>query len=198
MLGTLRALNKDVFIKRMKVRVVRTEDKAEHTFTWRAFRSNVYTGAALTPQSLAVAGSFLVNTAAPRQYNVFFASAAFTGQYQSLVQPLRDAWLSFLNAQNLAPNPAFAADKFTQFIQAGHTTELHTAISNGFFWRSGDYQLEFIIETDSLAKDISRQWRFSISAQDEQALRLNVITLIRELCNLPVTYNFANKEYLPA
>ncbi len=212
LLGTLRALNKDMFVQRMKVRVIRSHDKAEHTFTWRAFRPSAVVLTASPPSSLEVAGSFLVSLAAPRQYNVFFASAVFAAQYEPHVQPLRDAWRAFLEERirQLDPtlqaarraavvaNPALLGDDFNEFIRAGHATNLHTAISNGFFWHAGDYQLEFTIDTDTQLAATMRHWRFSLTAQDEQNLRLNVVTLIRELCYLPVVYNFAYKEYVAA
>lgn len=211
LLGTLRARDKDVFVQRMRVRVVRAHDRAEHTFTWRAFRPSTVTLGAGAPLALEVAGSFLVSTAAPRQYNVFFASAVFAAQYEPQIQPLRDAWRAFLEEQlrranvdpalqlpRLLENPALLADQFNEFIRAGHATGLHAAISNGFFWHAGDYHLDFMIDTESQAEATSRRWRFTISAQDEQNLRLNVVTLIRELCYLPVVYNFAYKEYVAA
>ena len=208
LLGTLRALNKDIFVRRMKVRVIRTSDKAQHTFTWRAFRPSAVMLGAGSAQSLEIAGSFLVTIAAPRQYNVFFASAAFAAQYEHHVQPLRDAWQLFVEEQirrvdeqlvgqiaRALENPALSAAMFDQFIRAGNATNLHAAISNGFFWHSGDYQLEFIIETDGRPDTVTRRWRLSLSADEEQRLRLNVITLIRELCYLPIVYNFSYKEY---
>lgn len=210
LLGTLRALDKDVFVQRMRVRVVRAHDKAEHTFIWRAFRPTTVTVGVGAPLALEVAGSFLVSTAAPRQYNVFFASAVFAAQYEPLIQPLRDAWRAFLEDQlrqaNIDPaqlprlleNPALLADQFGAFIHAGHATGLHAAISNGFFWHAGDYRLDFMIDTESEAQASSRHWCFTLSTQDEQNLRLNVVTLIRELCYLPVVYNFAYKEYVAA
>lgn len=211
LLGTLRAVGKDVFVQRMSVRVVRAHDRAEHTFTWRAFRPSTVTVGAGAPLALEVAGSFLVSAAAPRQYNVFFASAVFAAQYEPHIQPLRDAWRAFLEGQlrqaNLNPaehlarllgNPELLAGQFAQFLQAGNATGLHAAISNGFFWHAGDYRLDFMIDTHAKAEAISRHWRFALSAQDEQSLRLNVVTLIRELCYLPVVYNFAHKEYVEA
>ena len=41
------------------------------------------------------------------------------------------------------------AEQFGEFIRAGHATNLHAAISNGFFWHAGEYQLDFMIDPDS-------------------------------------------------
>lgn len=205
LLGTLRAEDKDIFIHRMKLRVVRLSDRAEHTFTWRAFRPNVLalSGA---QQSLEIAGSFLVSTTTPQKYNVFFASAAFASQYEGHVQPIRDHWQLFLDERHatqqgqgeaLSPtqDPAMAAGLFDEFIRSGSATALHTAAANGFFWHAGSYELELTIETDRARENVVKRWAFAILAEDEQRLRLNIITLIRELCNLQVVYNFVYKDY---
>lgn len=208
LLGTLSASNHDVFVKRMKVRVIRSRDRAEHTFTWRAFRPSVITLGGGGAQTLEIAGSFLVTTNRAHQYNVFFASAVFAAQYEQYVQPLRDSWSSFVEQrirevdENLVgqiarvlETPALSAELFNNFIGAGHAKDLHTAISNDFFWHAGAYELEFTIETNGKPETFVRRWRYSLSAEDEGNLRLNVVTTIRELCNLPVVYNFAYKEY---
>lgn len=208
LLGTLRAQNKDIFIQRMRLRVVRASDRAEHTFTWRAFRPSVLalSGA---QQGLEIAGSFLVSTTAPQKYNVFFASAAFASQYESHVQPFRDSWQRFLyeqrqhqdtqvsdtiaqGQQDQSPSAAL----FNQFIGSVSATALYTAVSNGFFWHAGSYELELQIETDRSQENLVKHWGFAIVPDDEQRLRLNIITLIRELCDLPVVYNFLYKDYV--
>jgi hypothetical protein len=208
LLGTLRAEHKDVFVKRMQVRVIRSRDRAEHTFTWRAFRPNVVTLGSGGSQTMEIAGSFLVTITRAHAYNVFFASAVFAGQYEQFVQPLRDSWNTFVEQEirrvdenmvgqigRALENPFLSTQLFNSFIAAGHATNLHTAISNDFFWHAGDYELEFTVETNARPELLIQRWRYTLTAQDEQNLRFNAITSIRELCNLPVVYNFVYKEY---
>ena len=92
-------------------------------------------------------------------------------------------------------NSALSARLFDDFIGAGHAAELHTAISNDFFWRAGDYDLEFTVDNNGRPGALLRGWRFNLTEEDERNLRLNVVTIVRELCNLPVVYNFVYKEY---
>ena len=145
-------------MKRMRVRMIRSRDRAEHTFTWRAFRPSVMTLGSGGPQTLEIAGSFLVATNRAHQYNVFFASAVFAGQYEQFVQPLRDSWNTFVEQEirrvdentvgqiaRVLENPFLSTELFNSFIAAGHATNLHTGISNNFFWHAGDYELEFAV-----------------------------------------------------
>ena len=59
-----------------------------------------------------------------------------------------------------------------------------------------DYRVGLMIDAESKAEVSSRRWRFALSTQDEQNLRLNVVTLVRALCNPRVVYNFACKDYV--
>ena len=209
LLGTLRAQHRDVFVQRMRIRVARLRDQAQHTFGWRAFRSSTISLNPTAPPPLEVASSFLVTPGAPRQYNVFFAAEGFAAEYQAYVQPLRDAWLGFLETElrkvdealagqiaRVLENPTLSSQLFADFGRAGHGTALHTQLSNGFFWRAGDYELELFVETAGRARSTLR-WGFSVTEKEEKDLRLNAIGIIRELCYLPVVWNFAYKDYVP-
>ena len=82
-------------------------------------------------------------------------------------------------------SPGLSATLFNEFTDGGNATALRTAVSNEFFWHAGDYELVFEIETDRTAETIRKMWTFSISPEEEQDLRLNIIRLVRELCYLP-------------
>lgn len=211
LLGTLRAREKGVFVREMRVRVVRDRNRAEHEFTWRAFRPSSISIGAQAQQTLEIASSFLVSPESPHRYNVFFASAAFASEYQSDVQPLRDEWQRFVEQKirqvnpnlvgqigRVLENPALSSQLFSEFNTAGHATDLHARLSNHFFWHAGTYRLHFTAETDGRLGPVARSWRFELTPAEESALRLNIIAVIRELCFLPVVYNFAYKPYQSA
>ena len=186
--GTLRAQHDSVFVQRMGVRVIRLKDRAEHILDWRAFRPNVVTIAPNPTTTFSVAASFLVSTAVPRTYNVFFASQQFVADYQALVQPLRDTWQGF-------PQQVQQESTFGRFVAAKHGTDMHAAISHGFYWHAGEYELQLTVETSQARQHPVQRWRFTITAKDEQDLRLNIVSIIREIVGLPVLYNFAYKPY---
>lgn len=207
LLGTLRADKGDIFVNTMRVRVVRLRDKAEHIFTWRAFRPNEIAVGPNQGIQLHIARGFLVTPKAPKQYHVFFASDSFSNEYQSQVQPLRDSWIAFVEQaikqvdENLVnqiskvlEHPGASAELFSKFIDSGTATPLHKQLSNDFFWRAGDYKIMFTTENEG-KHSITKEWSFTISQKDEADLRLNAITIIREICGLSVTYNFSHKEY---
>jgi len=75
LIGTLRCLEKDVFIKSMNVEIVRKKDGARHHFRWYAFRPNELSLGAQSQPRLEIAGSFLATPSQPNKYNIFFTES---------------------------------------------------------------------------------------------------------------------------
>lgn len=76
-------------------------------------------------------------------------------------------------------NSALSAELFAQFIQAGHPTAVHTAMSSRFFWHAGPYELFLDVETEGQAEPLAGHWNFILTDEDEQYLRGNTPTIIR-------------------
>lgn len=104
--GTLRAKNKHVFVTQMRLRVVRENDKAEHTFSWRAFKANTFDTTTGTHKNIELASGFTIALADPRPINVFFASESFAHSYASEASALQAAWVAFGNKKELKWDPA--------------------------------------------------------------------------------------------
>jgi len=202
--GTLRALKKDVFVSEMHVVITRMSDNAMHNFTWRAFKSNTFSAISMTPEAIELATSFNLPVAAPRPINVFFASADFASRYAQHAEELRNAWYSFgrekvneLGNQiaTLVETPGFADNLFSEFSNGPVPLNLFTQLNHGFFWQSGNYRLDLHVRSASPTKSIKNSWRLSITDEDEQKLRLNSLTVLKELCGLQVQYYFIYKPY---
>lgn len=204
LLGTLRAEKGDIFINKMQVRVVRLRDKAEHIFSWRAFRPNEIATNLSTNIQLHIASGFLITPKAPKQYHVFFASDSFSSEYQEHIQPLRESWIAFAErtaaqpdeniTNQIAKSKETTSEVFSKFISSGKATSFYNKISNDFFWHTGKYKIIFTVENDG-RHPIANEWEITITEKDERDLRLNTITIVQELCGLPVNYNFSYKEY---
>lgn len=95
-------------------------------------------------------------------------------------------------------NPALSHGLFDRFMKTGSTSKLFAALAHGFFWQQGDYRLECVVEVAGRAQPVCCAWSFSLTEREENDLRLHVISVIRDLCNLPVVYNFAYKPYANA
>ncbi|MGH2567489.1 MAG: hypothetical protein ACRDGA_04065, partial [Bacteroidota bacterium] len=202
--GTLRALKKDVFVSEMHVVITRRSDNAMHNFTWRAFKSSTFSPISMAPEAIEIATSFNLPVSAPRPINVFFASADFASRYAQQAEDLRTAWYKFgmqkvnkLGNQiaTLVQTPGFADNLFSEFSNSPAPLALFTQLNHRFFWQSGEYRLDLHVRSASPTKPTKDSWRFDITADDEQKLRLNSSTVLKEVCGLQVQYNFIYKPY---
>lgn len=208
LIGTVRAHSRGVFIDKMTIRIVRVRDRAEHEFIWRAFRPNSIPIGAGSGLSIAFATSFLLMPDNPREYNVFFASLSFATDYAPQVAPLQAAWVRFIQSK-LGPindpqgaqvaailrDPNLSGIFFDDFVTQPEPGKLIQSLTQDLFWRVGQYELGLVIHCAHPARDLRRSWKFSVGERDEEVLRLNVITLIRQLCSLPTNYTYVYKEY---
>lgn len=93
--GTLRAVNKDVFVKRMTVTITKLKDGSTHTFNWKAFRSNTISLNPNDPVRFEIASSFLLTGDNPFKYNIFFVDESFAAEVAPRVTGLTAKWYEF-------------------------------------------------------------------------------------------------------
>jgi hypothetical protein len=70
-----------------------------------------------------------------------------------------------------------------------------TALSNDFFWKGGEYNLSVVVQVARPNKGYVLNRFFSLTDQDVQNLRYNILVLLDEVRQLPAVYNFAYPEY---
>ncbi|GAB4185491.1 MAG: hypothetical protein Tsb002_09210 [Wenzhouxiangellaceae bacterium] len=201
--GALRVINKNVFITEMRVNIVRASDQTTRSFTWRAFKSSKLSGPNLAPENIEFASSFTVAVNSPRVVNVFFASENFTDRYAQDALKLKSAWAAFVHyAQpkygeqyhQLLQDPAFVNELFDTFLEAQTDNAFQSDLKDHFFWKSGEYSIELRTSSASL-DDVIHQWTINLSEEDESRLRDNIGLTMKEICGLPVTYDFIYKPY---
>ena len=205
LLGTLRVRSRDVFVDEMRVQVTRMKDKAEKTLYWKAFRSNTISLTMNISESVEIARSFSVTTDIPREYNVFLASTDFASNYLAKIPHLRNAWRTFVTntVQQNDPNllsaalqdPNISGQFFEKFMSQNLAAELYELLNNDFFWHASEYRIDLTISCTNPTPDVATSWMLTLNEQDEKDLRLNIVSLIRELVYLPPWYSVANKNY---
>lgn len=206
LLGTLRAVNQEVFVEGMSVRVIRLRDKAERTLRWRAFRSSGINSPGSAAQ-FDLPRSFLVQPTAPYNYNIVFADGEFEAEFRSRLNEVPERWRTFLQAVvtkgNIAPEnletlfrDANASQVFwTEFAKEPWLTDLYRAIDERFFWHAGEYELTLDTRVASPARAPATGWHFLISDQDSKALRTNAIGVLRAQSGYNVFLHFAYPQY---
>lgn len=210
LIGTLRAAHQDVFIERISVRVTRLKDNAQLPLTWRAFRPSEIPLGDSSNTTLEPAGSFLLGTASPMKYNIFFGSDQFVADFSGRASLTPNRWHEFVEQRIKAlepneqqrtraakDNPALNEILWREFSNGEHISVLYREFTTGFYWRAGTYKLEMIIDAEEPALSATKQWAFSLSEDDAESLRVNIVPLLRSLAGLSATYSFAYPRYEP-
>jgi hypothetical protein len=210
--GTIRALNKDVFIRTIDLLVVREKDKAQHYFKWIAFQSPKIDIAGSQPTPMELPSGFLVSPNSPHRFNIVFndnelfndirplLNAYYSGWYKT-TEELNKIWLPL---SGMTPSLPIINQRF-EVIERFRKSPIHvdtfTALDRKCYWEQGNYQLIINVTTSKPNKTFTNRYHFSITEADSRILKLNVITILEE----PVTgylripnppYNWAFSEYI--
>jgi hypothetical protein len=208
LIGTLRAHQRDVFVKEMQAEVRRVEDGATRLLKWRAFRPNDIPIGAPQSRTITFASGLSVRVDSPLKYNVFLSPDSFLSDYRATAQALPKRWGAFIveafqkvdeNVRNqlasAAQNPLLTEFLFQLFLQDATAQVLREALTREFYWKPGHYDLNFRVDTASPARPVAYRWSFALDQNDLQAVESNVDTCIRELIGLAATYAFAYPAY---
>jgi hypothetical protein len=201
-------MQKDLFIKQIRLVIVRQKDKATFGFNWRAFRPNTIPLGAQQATTVEQATSFLLTPNDPYKYNIFFVDDAFIAEYKPKIEPLVKKWQEFVKDQieshsqggqipdyTLFQRPAFSEALFETFFKTKDMIDAYTELNHALYWQAGKYHLRMIVDASRPDKMFEKEWWFSLSEDDINNLRLNVIATLREICGIAARYNFAYPEY---
>lgn len=209
--GTLRASNKDVFIRSMDLLVVRERDRAQHVFKWIAFQSPKIDIAGSQPSPMEIPSGFLVSPNSPHRFNIVFNDndlfedirplwSAYYSEWYTTTEELTKIWSPSIGVPPQAEIFARQLEVIDRFQNSPIHIQTFTDLDRKCYWESGDYQLTVNVMASKPDRVFTMRYRFSISEADSKNLKLNVITMLRQpisdylrVQNYP--YNFAFSEY---
>lgn len=208
--GTLRGLNKDVFLKSIDLRIVRKKDQAQHNFRWIAFRSPKIDLAGTQPSSMEIPSGFLISPNSPHRYNIVFNDNDLFQDFRPIFSDYITEWnkvVEQLATKPLDPNSPFYTQTVKEhyviienFRNSKKHVDTYTALDRKCYWDDGEYSLILNVRTSKPDKIFSNNYCFSITETDSRNLKLNVITILEEpianylrIQNYP--YNFAYSIY---
>lgn len=207
LLGTLLTEHKDVFIKNIKIKLIKKKDNSSHNFTWKAFRSNTISLTTDQPTSLEVVSSFLLKKDNPFKYHIVFVEESFIADMNPKIAQIPQKWLEFKKEkynslkeeEKIAisqANPSLVGQiLYDDFIKTGKTTAEYTDLDRSFYWEACEYEIEFIIETPEVKDRIRKIFTFCLRENEIQQLRLNVVGIINHLCGFTQRWNFTYTDY---
>lgn len=209
--GTLRGFHKDVFAKSIDLLVVREKDKSQHVYRWIAFRPPKIELAGTQPVSMEIPSGFLITSNSPYRFNIVFNDSDLFEEIRIIFNKYFSEWQRVV-IEELIKIPPSQGGVFQEEIETQRTiiinnfrhgkthVDTYTALDRKCYWEPGDYNLTVNVRTAKPDKAFTRNYHFSISEDDSQRLKLNVITILEEpistylrVQNYP--YNFAYSAY---
>jgi hypothetical protein len=209
--GTLRAVNRDLFIRSMDLKLIRLKDRAEHNYSWGLFRSERLSTTSGQDTTLQICSGFMLTQDSPFSYNIQFWDRDVQEELRTHLEALRTAWTqAFIEAGGqplLEPGADLAAvagevqtatqNLFKTFSHSSHCVQAYNGIQRLCYWEPGRYLLEISVNTSRPDGAHSRSWEFVLSQAEVEALRLNSVKILEEACGqLFGVYNFAYPKYL--
>jgi hypothetical protein len=211
LIGTIRALDKDVFIRTIDLLVIREKDKAQHVFEWAAFLSPIIDVSGSLPAPQEIPSGFMISPNSPHRFYIIFRDSNLFKDMRSSLNEYYSEWYKtteelskiWLSLTGVPPQPAILAQQsavIDRFRKSKIHVDTFTALDRKCYWEAGDYQLTINIRASKPDVTFTRRYRFSISEVDSKNLKLNVISILKQ----PVSrylrvpdppYNFAFSEY---
>lgn len=202
LLGTLRAVDRDLFIRGIKLKVVRQKDSSVHLFDWLFFRPQSLG----TNESAELAYSFLLLTQQPFRYSIQFRDTGVFEDLKPALDELRDTWFrrwqqagptASMNAMELSSDPDPEEEVFSEFSKDPVSLSTYSILQRRNFWEAGKYDLEMTVTASNPDRSFSRRWFFKLDDGEAERLRLNAIPIIRNTCGLQKVghYNFSLQKY---
>lgn len=213
--GTLRARDREMFVRSMSLLIVKQKDESKHKFEWAFFRSNKTTIGYQIGQneevSVDLPAGFMVTPSQPFRYNILFSDIALFEEVRPALENVRDKWgahLRDLSTSKLISDLSNTSDKerrLLEVVRSSYDNEFanknehlkaYTTMDRLCYWEAGKYQLTMSVFTARPNRQFKKTWSFNLSEEDAQNLRVNVIKVLQELCNQNFgQYYFAYPRY---
>jgi hypothetical protein len=209
--GTLRGINRDIFVKSSRVILTSTEDNSQHEFEWAAFRPHriPITPSTNTERFIETASGFMITPDTPKRICIFFSDSQTREKVYSKLNSayntfrelrfnekysvLNQTWLDQTEMNKLRMELAEEYRNHVDHINA------YTEIDRTFYWKSGKYIIELQIKSARPDKTFCQKWEIEITEDQSKQLRLNTVIMIDALLwtdanlNAPAPYS----EYVP-
>lgn len=207
--GTLRARERDFFIRAIQVEVTRLKDHSQHDFDWLYFRSISTVVGKPTEVALAVPSGFMLTAAQPEQSNILFFDRNLGDEIRPVLERVYKAYAEYYQ-KKLKDNPSAHGTGttpevnlvnpwnayFEEFSQTPSHVTAYTTLDRLFYWDSGEYTLRLMVKTAKPDGLFESRWNFKLTEDDVNRVRLNSFNIIRQACGQYVwPYNFAFAHY---
>jgi hypothetical protein len=205
-------LNKDLFVQTIQLELVRKKDLSKHIFEWGVFRSEKIAISGDQQGTLELPSGFMLLTSSPRRFNIQFHDMQVQSEMRQVLNNVSKEWWVKINTEfkqdelsllwsQYAPSSSELEDRLRALYEDFRRGTVHvnsyTALDRMCYWEAGEYTLKFIARTSKPDRPFEKKWSFTLTDQDVNTIRLNVVKLLQDTCGRPSygLYNFAYVKY---
>ena len=178
---TLKAEKKDVFVREMRVVLIRLKDKATHYLDWFLFGDPMRDTKSknLPPLYVYAASSFLVMVEYPKPMEILFQEKDISDDFRLIQEDLFKELQKWGEAKQYDPkvyssSPEEATKVIKEFNEQ-RNNKFFERVEKQFYLDPGDYQCILNVFTGN-GKTIEKKFNFSIDKEESKILDLNCFT----------------------
>lgn len=177
----------------MRLEVVKEKDQSRHRFEWGLFRSSKVIAGRPEELTLELPAGFMLLISQPHRFNIQFHELSRQDEIRKVLEPVQQAWFTELSKALSIQSHQTVYQTFSQGEE--HVTA-YTELDRLCYWEAGKYQLSMSVNTEPRNRQFQKTWSFFLSSEDINIIRLNPITILREMCGQDnVRYNFVYARY---
>jgi len=193
--GTVRALDNDIFISKVELKVIRKKDKAEHLMQWLAFTSPGLHYSGNEPQKTEVPYGLMISKSAPHLINIAFNDIDLANELRSHHNKYLNEW--FEVCEKISEINPYYDQKVTvsqetitrqkqiveEFKSSKTRIDYFGFLDKNCFWDKGEYELYVYFYTSKPDKKYCYEYKFQITAEENERIKFNNITILDEPIN---------------
>lgn len=194
--GTLRCVNRDIFVYSMNLEIVKNKDKSKHQFEWGLFRSQKLTLKGEEGEFELPYGFMLITTQ-PKRYNISFIDTKTREEMNTSMIKLTSEWNTLLS-KSIPLGQELRTQKYSnEFSKLSAHTEAFSKIDRLCYWEPSEYDITLKVMTSKPDQTFEKKWKFNLNEEQVKLLRLNVIKILADCCSIPLypLSTFAYSKY---
>jgi len=201
--GTLRTINKDLYISKISLELTKKKDQSKHTFNWVVFRDTKLNLSGNKDVEVELPYGILLSTQSPQRINIQFHDTKQQDDLRDQTDILLNSWFEFqkehfpYNTRTNTPDDNLKITQlYNEFQKTKEQTDTYAKYNQEFYWEKSNYELIMKIETSRPNKTFESKFNFSLEEEECKRLRYNVLTLIDVVCNQQrLDWNFVYTNY---
>lgn len=201
--GTLRSINKDLYISKISLELIKEKDQSKHYFNWVLFRDTKLNLSGNKDVEVELPYGILLSTQSPQRINIQFHDTNQQDELRDQNDLLVNSWnnyqekhFPFNTRTNTQEDNLKLAQLYNEFLKTKTQTDSYTKFNQEFYWEKSRYELKMKIETSRPNKIFENKFNFKLEEEECKRLRYNILTLIDSACNQQrFNWNFIYTNY---